>query len=212
MIIFGTRGVKSTLKSGDFQCPQCQENRPYKHKKVKKFFTLYFIPLIPLSDLGEYVECGNCKGTFIPEVLDQLPSNTPTDDAFMAIYEKAMMHSMVLVMLADGIIDDSEKIHILMIANKFSKREWSMPELEEYIEAVQQENEDISTYLSKITPSLNDEGKEMILQCAFLVAAADGHIDDSEMNLIKKMAKILELSPTVVRQMKKEYTPETSLT
>ena len=30
-------------------------------KKVKNYFTLYFIPLFPISDLGEYIECRNCK-------------------------------------------------------------------------------------------------------------------------------------------------------
>ena len=38
----------------------------YKHIKVTKFFTLYFIPLIPLGSAGEYVECQTCKGTFVP--------------------------------------------------------------------------------------------------------------------------------------------------
>ena len=51
MIIFGTRGVKSTLSQGQFDCPQCGSNRAYKHKKVTRFFTLYFIPVIPLGKI-----------------------------------------------------------------------------------------------------------------------------------------------------------------
>ncbi|WP_407933304.1 zinc-ribbon domain-containing protein [Galbibacter pacificus] len=66
MIIFGTRGIKSTIKSGDFNCPRCDTSKPYRHRKVTKFFTLYFIPIIPLGSAGEYVECNHCKGTFIP--------------------------------------------------------------------------------------------------------------------------------------------------
>ena len=79
MIFFGTRGVTSTVKEGDFHCPQCNNSQKFRHRKVRKFFTLYFIPLIPLESAGEYVECRNCKGTFIPRVLEQGNQN----DEFM---------------------------------------------------------------------------------------------------------------------------------
>ncbi len=70
LIIFGRRGVTGTKGQGTFQCPACQTDQPYAHKHVRRFFTLYFIPLIPLGTVGEYVECGRCKGTFKPAVLD----------------------------------------------------------------------------------------------------------------------------------------------
>lgn len=70
LIIFGTRGVRSTIKEGQFYCPQCVSDQSYKHKKVTQFFTLYFIPLIPLSNKGTYVECQSCKNTYIERVLD----------------------------------------------------------------------------------------------------------------------------------------------
>jgi len=117
MIIFGTRGIKSTIKEGQFLCPQCATQKPYKHKKVTKFFTLYFIPLIPLGQAGEFVECLTCKGTFVPRVLDYKPNQGQNE--FQSEYEKAMRHSMVLMMLADGIIDDNEMKVVQKIINKF---------------------------------------------------------------------------------------------
>ncbi|WP_367890590.1 zinc-ribbon domain-containing protein [Sinomicrobium kalidii] len=69
MIIFGTRGISSTQTSGKFHCPQCNAQQSYKRKKVTKFFTLYFIPLIPLGKRGEYVECTTCKTTFYTGIL-----------------------------------------------------------------------------------------------------------------------------------------------
>jgi|TARA_B110000495_G_C22975406_1_gene572837 uncharacterized tellurite resistance protein B-like protein len=192
MIIFGTRGVKSTIKSGDFNCPQCEQSTPYRHRKVTKFFTLYFIPLIPLGSAGEYVECGTCKGTFIPRVLNS--DNSSNKDEFLANYEKAIRHSMVLVMLADGVIDENEKNQVITIINKFGKNDLSMPELEAYINTVQKENEEVTTYLKKVGPSLNEHGKETIIKCALSVAAADGNIDDSELDLISKMGQSMEMS------------------
>lgn len=192
MIIFGTRGVKSTLNQGQFNCPQCESTRAYKHKKVTRFFTLYFIPLIPLGRLGEFVECQACKGTFIPNVLNY--NKNQQSNSFLAEYEKAMKHCMVLIMLADGEIDENEMVTVQKIINKFGHNDISLDQLSKYVEEVQQKPEDISTYLRKVTPALNEHGKEMIIKCAISVAAADGNIDDSEINLINEMAKVMEMS------------------
>lgn len=192
MIIFGTRGVKSTMKEGQFLCPQCANDQKYKHKKVTKFFTLYFIPLIPLGQAGEFVECQTCKGTFIPRVLEYNPQQNKNE--FQSQYEKAMRHSMVLMMLADGHIDDSEMDVVLDIINKFGHNDISKRDLELLVGKIQSKQEPVGKYLSKISPSLNEHGKEIIIKCGLAVASADGNIDDSEIALIHEMARAMEMS------------------
>ncbi|MBK7010522.1 MAG: TerB family tellurite resistance protein [Saprospiraceae bacterium] len=207
MIIFGTRGVKSTLKSGTFLCPQCAVEKPYKHIKVTKFFTLYFIPLIPLGSAGEYVECQTCKGTFVPRVLDYKPDTSKED--FQAVYEEAMKYCMVSMMLADGEIDENEMLSVQKIVNKFSHHDVTIDELVAFTETVKQKKEPIINYLSKVTPSLNEHGKEIIIKCGLLVATADGKIDPSEMKLIQEMAEVLEMSPSHVKGILHEMTEPT---
>lgn len=197
MIIFGTRGVKSTMKEGQFLCPQCANNQNFKHKKVTRFFTLYFIPLIPLGKAGEFVECQTCKGTFVPRVLDYSPASNKNE--FQSQYEKAMRHSMIMMMLADGHIDDEELNMVQKIINKFGHNDITKDDLNKLIEDVQYKKEPIQKYLSKITPSLNEHGKEIIIKCGLAVAAADGNIDDSEITLIQEMAKSMEMSPSHVK-------------
>jgi len=191
-IIFGTRGIKSTKKEGQFLCPQCAAERPYKHKKVTRFFTLYFIPLIPLGSAGEFVECQTCKGTFVPRVLDYSPKDDQNE--FQSQYEKAMRHAMILMMLADGHIDEEEKNTVLNIINKFGHSDISMQQLEDLIREVEASREPVEKYLSKISPSLNEHGKEIIIKSALSVAAADGNIDPSEIAIINQMAKAMEMS------------------
>ena len=70
LIIFGTRGVTMSVATGKFNCPGCDQTRTYVHNRVRRFFTLYFIPLIPLDVIGEYVECQHCTDTYNPSVLD----------------------------------------------------------------------------------------------------------------------------------------------
>jgi len=192
MIIFGTTGIKSTIKEGNFNCPQCESSVPYRHRKVNKFFTLYFIPLIPLGSAGEYVECKHCKGTFVPRVLNY--SNENTKDQFLSQYEKAMKHCMVLIMLADGEIDENEMLMVQKIINKFGHNDVTLDELDAYVKEVQNGPLNITTYLKSVAPSLNEHGKEIVIKCALSVAASDGHIDDSEIAMINEMAKTMQMS------------------
>ena len=73
MIILGTTGLTFTREKGQFHCPSCGDGVDYRHKKVRCFFTLYFVPLIPLHSLGEYVECQRCQGTYHLDILSYDP-------------------------------------------------------------------------------------------------------------------------------------------
>ncbi|WP_298756979.1 TerB family tellurite resistance protein [uncultured Psychroserpens sp.] len=203
MIIFGTRGVRSTKATGSFNCPQCEADRGYRHRKVTQFFTLYFIPLIPLGNKGEYVECNHCKGTFITRVLDT--SKSTDKEAFMAMYEQAIRHVMVKIMLADGVIDNNEKVAVLAIINKYGHNDMSSFQLDDYIKEVQADSSDISTYLKHVGPALNQHGKELLIKCALDVAYSDGHFDESERKMILDMGTIMEMSSAHIKGIMAEF-------
>ena len=69
LIIFGRRTTTKVVHQGDFTCPRCGPAKTYSHKQVRRWFTLYFIPVIPLGIVGEFVECQACAGTFGVEAL-----------------------------------------------------------------------------------------------------------------------------------------------
>ena len=84
MIIFGTTGITSTQQKGSFHCPSCGAGAQFERKGVRRFFTLFFVPLIPLHRVADFIECKRCGGTFKPEVLiwngtvpPPLPSGAP---------------------------------------------------------------------------------------------------------------------------------------
>lgn len=199
MIIFGMRGVSSTIESGHFDCPQCEQEEEYKLKKSTRFFTLYFIPLIPLGKLGEYVECQYCKGTFIPNILDYEDGYNDEEDDVLAEYEKAMKYCLVKMMLADGEIDNREKVIIKNVVNKISHHDIELADIDELIEDVEYYAQDLEDYLQEVTPRLNAHGKELIIKAAYSVAVADGHVDEDEMDLLRTIAKAMEISKSHLR-------------
>jgi len=73
MIIYGTRGITSVAETGHFHCPRCGPRRQFNRMAVRRWFTLYFIPVIPLWNGGEYLECTTCAGTFGPEAMHYDP-------------------------------------------------------------------------------------------------------------------------------------------
>ncbi len=80
MIIFGTRVRHTTLSSGTFYCPNCKAQRNYELRRAKNYFALYFIPIIPMNTVGEYVACQTCNTNFKPDVLKMTPPpSTPMD-------------------------------------------------------------------------------------------------------------------------------------
>jgi tellurite resistance protein len=194
LIIFGTRGVTSEVASGQFNCPSCDTRRPYVHKRVRRFFTLYFIPLIPLDTIGEYVECQHCRDTYKPEVLEYDPAKS--ERAIEAEFHTAVKRVMVLMMLADGRIDDEEVETIRAIYEKLARVDLSKEDVTREVEASRADGRGLRQYLSGIAGTLNDTGKEIVVKAAYFVASADGNVTIEETNLLAELASALEMSPT----------------
>ena len=73
IVVIGIKKVGRKLGVGIFACPQCRHDSPYTLKKVSRYFTLYFIPLIPLGKVGESVQCDECGTEFGTDILNQRP-------------------------------------------------------------------------------------------------------------------------------------------
>jgi rubredoxin len=93
MIIYGYRNREFEMGTGNFYCPKCETQRPYKFKKVTRYFTLFFIPLFPLGTVSQYVECSVCGRTYKPEVLSLLHSTAgepAVDSTFQNLPQPAL--------------------------------------------------------------------------------------------------------------------------
>ena len=226
-IIFGTRGIRSTIKEGKFLCPQCQEFAPYKHKKVTQFFTLYFIPLIPLGSKGTYVECQQCRNTFVERVLElshiqaeqpriqenqvvnqieeavvvnKIEENIPPKE-FLSEKQKAIKKLLILMILADGKVENAE----ISAFHSIYKETTGLVVNDIYreIDDVKIENKSARQYLKDIAHLLNDEGKREIIKSSMMIAAADGHIDPTELNMISSFGKALGMSHSEIKEIVK---------
>lgn len=193
MIIFGTKSVTTTPEKGEFHCPYCDIKNAFRQRKVRQFFHLYFIPLIPLKQLGEYVECQKCKNTFNTGVKDYDPAAIAAQ--FEAEYHNAIKQVMIHILLADGVIEDSEVDSVSEVYNKLTGNKLGVRSVHEEIARVKNSNESLSECLLKLQGTLNDEGKETVIRSAMMIALADGEFQQEEQDLIQQIGKDIGMTP-----------------
>jgi len=96
LILWGLHVVYRTLGRGVFFCRRCGGDRQYRHRAGRRFVTIFFIPLIPLTRTGAHVQCLTCKTRYVTEVL-----KVPTTDQ-MGLALVAGMRAMVAIILRAG--------------------------------------------------------------------------------------------------------------
>lgn len=196
MIIFGTKNITTSPEKGDFNCPSCATKQAFRHRRVRRFFHLYFIPLIPLNTLGEYVECKICKDTYDINVLNYDPQAVA--DKVEAEYQIAIKAVMIHILLADGVIDDAEVDMVAKTYLTLTEMRLSVRAVHEEIKRVKETKEELGTYLRQLA-TLNDDGKESVIKAAFMVAMADGKFQDEERDMISQIGKDLGMTKAHVR-------------
>jgi len=190
--IAGTRGVTTTVSKGDFFCPECNAHTQYHHDQVHEKATVFFIPVINLKLLGEYIECQNCVNTYKMEILDYDPEQEQKE--IEALYLMGIKKVMAMMILADGKIDENEKIMMKDIYQKMTNFELSDSDIEKEIENSKTTIFGLEDLLTEVFPQLNDSGRETIIKVAYWVSIADGKVDKEEQQLLIKLAKHFQIS------------------
>ena len=206
IIVYGSYGITySKGPPGEFHCPCCSGTRGYRHKRVRRFFHVFFIPLIPLNLAGEYVECAGCKGTYKLEVLAASKSLMSGMAAGMvgqgpALSEgqKAARRVLAMMTLADGRVEEAEIAAMLDYLRFAEKRNVTRDEVLAELDAARTAPADVETFCRQIMGFLNEQGRQDVLKAAHMVASADGHVDPSEQKLLERLGIALGMKPAQV--------------
>lgn len=193
MALFGTRGRAITYKFGVFYCPGCKTERDYEWKRVENWF-IFFVPLIPRGPGGEYVECKHCTHTYETETVELYNKYKSTEKQVLAVFKRAIRDVMIMMMLADRVIDLKEKASIQKLYSKISSEDYPPEVLDSDIKRIQAKNQDINSFLTSIKGMLNPQGRALVMKSAILVAMADGIIPKEERVMLGVIAKKLEMT------------------
>lgn len=78
LFIFGTKTIGKTIKTGSFYCPQCDDNRPYQLQNHRRYFSLFFIPVLPLEKQADTLSCNFCRTAYVPQSILSPSEYIPT--------------------------------------------------------------------------------------------------------------------------------------
>ncbi len=187
MIIFGTSSRESVRDQGSFLCPRCSMQRAYQLKSVDRYFSLYFIPLIPIGSAGTYVQCLSCGGTFAEEVLTWDPE-AERQKTFDQI--KRML---VMVLLAAR---QTSAQHVARLQNAYaSLTDVVLMEEEIYKEigVAQQANVEPIQFFKREAAGLSEEGKVIVLKAAHDMLVVSGRAGPDEEVLLRQIGKALSM-------------------
>jgi hypothetical protein len=70
IIVWGFKVRFSKVKAVTFMCSHCGADRQGTLRRARRWFTFFFIPIMPTRELGQDVQCATCKNRFAPRILE----------------------------------------------------------------------------------------------------------------------------------------------
>jgi hypothetical protein len=92
ILLFGTRAIISEdgAEPVRTRCPRCGQEADLVARSYRHWFTLFFLPVFPVSRKGRFTQCSNCGGQFpvAPEELRSrlAASETQQNQEAIALY------------------------------------------------------------------------------------------------------------------------------
>jgi len=173
MFFFGTRGVSSKVGQGRFTCPRCGPDAPYELRRVRRFFHLYFIPLVPLGERVEQVECKTCRATFDPLVLGKAAPAPAT--AFDYEFHRNLLRAMVVVLPPEAALEEPMLDRIRETYRAETGYDLTHQDVRAVVRQTEADPERVFEELKEVAPRLDAPRASQILRAARALASCGPH-------------------------------------
>jgi hypothetical protein len=188
--------MNSVRATGTFNCPRCGRSKPYQHKSVNRWFTLYFIPVIPMGSIGTYIQCGACGATFDEKILSYDPE-AEKQQLFLRL-----RGLLVLVAAANGAPADAAEICAIAEAyREATGAALNAADIESDLCNALAGKIQIGAYARPLADQLNYQGKAMFLRAAFHVLCAKGPPREDAAAVITAIARAMQITTEQVKQI-----------
>jgi tellurite resistance protein len=187
LLIFGLSVFFRTVGQGDFHCPSCGGDRHYRQRVARRWFTLFFLPVIPLNRVGEVVECAACRTRFNLGAL-----RLPTASQMAASLPAAMRAAAVAVLAAGDPSEAGARARAVEAVRGYGGADFD----DETLEAdLAQPFDDSDEVIAQAGAQLTTEAREWFLAQVVRMALADGAISGGERQALHLVAGRLGMTP-----------------
>lgn len=178
-ILFGFTVRGTTRGTGTFSCPREGGDREYQRQQLRRWFTLFFIPLVPLNTVGEAVHCTSCGGDWEPAVLTRPTTARLRDDL-------AGLVTLVATALCGG-----------GSASMGAATDWVLEHGGD-VDRLDPSDDVAPATIEEGAAALHGQvstaGTERLVGAAMVVADADGALDDHDLRVLTALASGLGMT------------------
>ena len=197
LIIFGLRVIYRTVGQGTFHCQRCGGDRQYRHRAGRRWFTLFFIPVIPLAQVGEHVQCAVCGTRYRMQVL-----RLPTTAQMQAAIPAGLRAAAVIMLRAGGGASAPARRRAIDGIKGSGLPDYDDAALDGDLSAPATPGDcgqDLAGALNRLAIQLEVPAREWFLAEAVRIGLADGTLSDEERHAAQQIAAQLGMTRAQAR-------------
>ena len=184
MHLLGSRTRARTLGAGTFRCPRETASRRYAYKAVRRWFSLAAVPVVRLDEIGRFVECQSCNSTFDIGVLAQL-----SDAAVEDVLTRALRRTATTLLSASAELSNKDRREAVIVLQRYANVAYNSTDLGRDLQDVDQVHLDAE--LRALSSSLNDQGREAIIDAGLQLASPQGAVDPARLAALQRVSELL---------------------
>jgi hypothetical protein len=191
LIFFGLRVFYRAAGRGMFHCQRCGGDREYRHRVGRRWFTLFFIPIIPVNKAGQHVQCAVCGTRYRMDVLS-LPTTAQMKEALPAGTRAA-----AIAMLRAGGRNSTPARRRAIDAVRGA----GLPDYDEAVldADLSESAMDLARPLNRLMMQFALPGTEWFLAEVVRIGLADGMLSDDERQAAREIAAQIGMTPAQAR-------------
>lgn len=192
MIIFGWRVLWRPVGNGMFHCQRCGGDRQFHHLVGRRWFHLFFVPVIPLAHAGQHVRCTVCGTRYRMEVL-----KIPTTAQMQVALPNGMRVAAVAMLRAAGGGGEPARRRAVDAIRAAGLADYDYPVLDGDLSAssmAPQPGQDLAQALNSLAVQLAIPAREWFLAEVVRIGLADGPLSDDERRAVHDIATQLGMS------------------
>jgi hypothetical protein len=194
LLIFGLRVFYRAVGQGVFHCQRCGGDREYRHRAGRRWFTLFFIPVIPLNRVGDHVQCTICGTRYRMDVLS-LPTTAQMQEALPA----GMRVAAIAMLRAGGGSSGSARRRAIDAIKGAGVADYDDAALDADLSAATMPGQNLAEPLNRLAIQLAIPAREWFLAEVVRIGLADGMLSDDERHTAREVAAQLGMTPAQAR-------------
>lgn len=187
LLIWGFRVRLNLGEAVAFFCPTCGGDRAGRRGVARRWFTFFWIPLIPLKVVGELVQCDTCATQFDAGVLDR-----PTTSALGQVLSNAV-RVLTAMIVRSGDAEQPAMRGAAVASVRSVVDGYDDATLSSDLLAV--DTSLAEQYVHPLADGLEVAGKERVVADLTRVAMAGGTVTDDQRRLLEATGRGLGLTP-----------------